>query len=115
MAGNLRFQSLIQTSCPIGMTGRKAVNTMAKQKKIIDIHADGTHMICTQSDDRRDPNPYRIYLVISPTGVPLRKRLLTKYGDFISVLCFFRDFYVAGMDTMCYTDIVQWIRSGTVH
>ena len=46
------------------MTGRKAVNTMAKQKKVIDIHADGTHMICTQSDDRRDPNPYRIYLVI---------------------------------------------------
>ena len=87
---------------------------MAKQKKIMDIHADGTHLICTQSDNRKDPNPYRIYLIISPTGAPIRKRLLTKYGDFISVFCFFRDFYLAGMDTMCYTEIIQWINQNTL-
>lgn len=84
---------------------------MTKQKKILDIDEGGSHLICLRLSDPKDYNPYRIYLVTTPSGMPVRKRLLEKYGDFTSVLCFLKDFYLDGINTMCYTEIVEWIRS----
>lgn len=84
---------------------------MSKQKKILDINTGSVHLTCIQSLDRREWNPYRIYLITSVTGSPVRKRQLQKYGDFHSVLCFLKDFYLDGLDTMCYTEMVGKIRS----
>lgn len=84
---------------------------MAKQKKILDINEGRTHLVCLRLSDPKEYNPYRIYLIISPTGAPIRKRLLEKYGDFPSVLCFIRNFYIEGINTMCYTEMVRWIQS----
>jgi len=84
---------------------------MAKQKKILDINEGGSHLMVVRRNDPKDYNPYRIYLIISATGAPLRRRLLEKYGDFPSVLCFLKDFYLDGIDTMCYNEIVDWLRS----
>ena len=84
---------------------------MAMQTKVLDLHEGGTHLTVIRRNDPKDYNPYRIYLIISATGAPLRRRLLEKYGDFPSVLCFLKDFYLDGINTMCYTEIVEWIRS----
>ena len=84
---------------------------MAKQKKIIDVNPGpgSAHLIVIQ-DSQVKYNPFRIYLVISPKGSPLRKRILNMYGDFMSCVYFIRDFYLEGIDTMCYTDMVKWVR-----
>ena len=84
---------------------------MAAQKKILDINEGGSHLVCIRLSDPKECNPYRIHLVTSATGAPVRKRLLQKYGDFVSVLCFLRDFYLEGIGTLCYTDMVAWIKS----
>lgn len=84
---------------------------MAKQKKVLDINEGGSHLICIRLSDLKEFNPYRIYLVISVPGAPVRKRLLEKYGDFPSVLCFIRSFYLEGINTMWYTDIIRWVKS----
>lgn len=85
---------------------------MAKQKKIMDINEGHTHLVVIRMSNQKDPNPYRIYLVISCVGAPVRKRLLDKYADFMSVLYFIRNFYLEGIDALCYTDMVRWIRRG---
>jgi len=82
---------------------------MCKQKKIIDIHEGGRHLICIQVMGRKDYNPYRVYEIISPTGSPVRKRLLTKYGDFMSVIYFIRDYYLYGLNTMAISEIHEWL------
>lgn len=85
---------------------------MANQKKIIDINEGHIHLVCIRHNADRY-NPYHIYLVISATGAPLRKRLLIKYADFMSVLYFLRDFYLNGLDTMTYCEMKEWIDSRT--
>lgn len=82
---------------------------MCKQKKIIDIHEGGRHLVCIQNMDKTDRNPYKVYEVISPTGSPVRKRILTKYGDFMSVIYFIRDFYLYGLDTMPVSEVREWL------
>lgn len=81
---------------------------MANQKKIIDIHDRSAHISVVRCDSDKC-NPYRIYLIISPTGSPVRKRLLVKFADFMSCIYFIKDFFLEGIDTMCYTEMVEWI------
>lgn len=81
---------------------------MSAQKKIIDIHENRCHLICIK-DSNDKTHPYHVYMVISPTGSPLRKRLLVKYTDFMSVLYFFRDFFLYGLDVCCLTEIKEWL------
>lgn len=76
-------------------------------KKIIDVNEGHRHLVCYQSNDRI--NPFSVYMVISPTGSPVRKRLLIRYGDFMSVLYFIRDFYLYGLDTMTLSEVKEWI------
>lgn len=84
---------------------------MSRQKKILDIHEGGRHLVCVQQTDRGVVNPYRVYVVISPTGSPVRRRLLTKYADFMSVIYFLRDFYLYGLNTMPVSEAVEWINA----
>lgn len=86
---------------------------MSKQKKIIDINEGGRHLICIHTIDKNDYNPYKVYEVISPTGSPVRKRLLTKYGDFMSVIYFIRDYYLYGLDTMPVSEVREWLAEHT--
>ena len=81
---------------------------MAAQKKILDIDEGSAHLVCLRQTDPNEYNPYRIYVVISATGAPIRRRLLAKRADFPSVLSFVRDFYLEGINTLCYTDMVAW-------
>ena len=79
-------------------------------KRILDLHEGRAHIQCIRMDaDKR--NPYHVYLIISATGAPIRRRLLIKYGDYMSVLYFLTDFFRNGLDTMCYTEMLDWIRS----
>lgn len=84
------------------------------RKKIIDVNEGKCHLVCIQDTSPLTTNPYQVYIVISPTGAPVRKRLLIKYADFISVLCFIRDFYVHGMDVLSFSDMKEWIKSRTI-
>ena len=86
---------------------------MSKQKKILDINEGGRHLVCIQQTDRGVTNPYSIYVIISPTGAPVRRRLLSKYEDFMSVIYFLRDFYLSGLDTMTVSEAVEWINAHT--
>ena len=86
---------------------------MVKQKKIMDIHEGRTHLVVIR-DNTTQRNPYHVYLVISPTGAPIRKRQLIQYGDFMSVLCFLRDFFLYGLDAMCYSEMREWIKQRTI-
>ena len=76
-------------------------------KKIIDINEGRKHLVCYRTNEKF--NQYSVYMVISPTGSPVRKRLIIKYADFMSVLYFIRDFYLYGLDTMCLQEIKEWI------
>lgn len=87
---------------------------MKKTEKVLDVNAGNAHVVCIHHLDRHDYNPYRVYLITSVTGSPVRKRLLQKYADFISALCFVKDFFLEGIDTMCYTDMVAWVKSRTL-
>jgi len=86
---------------------------MAKQKKIIDVHEGHVHMTCIQFMEERS-NPYRIYMVISPSGSPVRKRELIRYEDFMSVIYFIRDFFLYGLDTMPLCEIMEWIKEHSI-
>lgn len=87
---------------------------MAKQKKkkIMDVNEGGSHLVVIRTESDMY-NPFHVYLVISPTGAPVRKRLLIKYGDLVSCIYFLRDFYVEALNTMCYSEMRDWIRQRT--
>lgn len=87
---------------------------MANQKKILDINEGGRHIVCIHSLDRKVINPYAVYVVISPTGMPVRKRLLLRYADFMSVLYFLRDFYLDGLNTMTVSEAREYIKARTI-
>ena len=82
---------------------------MVKQKKVMDINEGGAHLVVIRKDSDRY-NPYHVYLVISPVGAPVRKRILIKYGDILSCVYFIRDFYTEALNTMCYAEMLDWIR-----
>ena len=87
---------------------------MAKQQKILDVNEGRMHLICIKHFDRSDYNPYKVYAVISVPGSPVRKRLLTKYGDFVSVLCFIKDFYLDGLDALPLCDVREYIKARSI-
>lgn len=80
-------------------------------KKIIDINEGGYHLVCIHDNGRAVVNPYRVYAVVSAPGSPLRRRLLTKYCDFMSVIYFLRDFYLYGLNTFPVSEVQAWIKA----
>ena len=71
------------------------------RKKILDIHLNGFHIAGYQTQDKR--NPFRVYLI-----VPGHRRLIARYGDFFSVLCFIKDIFLDGLDTAPMHKILTW-------
>ena len=86
---------------------------MYKQKKIIDINEGGRKLICMHVPGEKY-NPYHVYMVISPSGSPVRKRIITKYADFMSVIYFIRDFYLYGLNTMTLSEVHEWLAERTI-
>ena len=78
-----------------------------KTRKVLDIHENGTHIVCIRTADRY--NHYKVYKVWAG-----HRKLLVKYGDFISVICFLKDFYLEGMDSMPYTEAVEQIKKRSI-
>lgn len=72
-------------------------------KKVMGITLDGFRLECIRTDDKY--NPFRVYRIW--TG---HRRQIAKYGDFLSVICFIRDLYLDGADTMTMVDLVQWAK-----
>ena len=86
---------------------------MARMKKVMDIDEGGSHLVVYKSYDKKDFNPYKIYLIISGHGeLPVRKKLLDKYCDILSVVYFVRNFYLDGVNKMTYEDTLAWAREG---
>ena len=78
-------------------------------KKVMDIRDGGCHLEVLDLDNRRMENKYQIRLIRSG-----HKNVIAAYGDWISVLCFLKDFYLEGMDTMTLVEIKEWWRERTV-
>lgn len=76
---------------------------MSKQKKILDLRLNGFHIAGYQTQNKI--NPFRVYIL-----VPGHRRLIAKYGDFFSVLCFVKDIFLDGMDTKPMAEVVEWAR-----
>lgn len=76
---------------------------MAKTRKFLDICAGGKHLVGIETSDRR--NPYRVYL-----KTRYSRRQIAKYGDFMSVLYFIKDFYLAGIDSMTTPEVIEWAK-----
>ncbi len=83
-----------------------------RQKKLMDVNPGTAHLVVIRMGADK-ANPFHVYLIISPTGFPVRKRILTKYGDFMSCIYFIRDFFENGLDVLCYTEMLDWIAKRT--
>ena len=73
-------------------------------RKVMDICLDGFHLVCIKTADK--VNPFRVYRITEN-----HRRLIAKYGDFMSVIYFVRDLYTAGADTFTLAQLVQWAKS----
>lgn len=74
------------------------------KKKVLDICLDGFHVICIR-DKEVKYNPFRVYKVSNG-----HRRQIAKYGDFLSVICFLKDIYVAGVDTFSTPELLKWAK-----
>lgn len=76
-------------------------------KKVLDIRLDGKHIECIRTDDR--DNPFRIYLKNAN-----HRRQVAKYGDFLSVVNFIRNYYEEGADSFTLSETIEWAKAGSV-
>ena len=72
-------------------------------KKVLKIKLDGCYLECIKTEGII--NPFRVYKVAAG-----RRRQIAKYGDFFSVICFLKDFYREGADTMTTPDVIVWAK-----
>lgn len=72
-------------------------------KLVMKIRLDGCNIDCIRTDDKY--NPFRVIRVSGG-----HRRQIAKYGDFMSVIYFLRDFYQAGMNTMPMYDVIRWAK-----
>lgn len=80
---------------------------MSKQTKVMDVHDGACHLEVIRINDRYEYNPYRIIRV----AVGHRNQI-AKYGDWMSVIYFMRDFYRDGMDVCTLSEIKEWWKRG---
>lgn len=73
-------------------------------KKVLDIRLGGKHIECIRTDDRY--NPFRVYL-----KTVNHRRQIAKYGDFLSVIDFIRDYYTEGIDSLTLSQTVEWAKA----
>lgn len=72
-------------------------------KQVLKINLDGCHLECIRTEDKN--NPFRVYRIAAG-----HRRQIAKYGDFFSVVCFLKDFYLDGADTMTTPDVIEWAK-----
>lgn len=72
-------------------------------KKALGINLDGCRIDCIRTEDKR--NPFRVYRIGGGHRI-----MIAKYGDFMSVLHFLKDFYLEGMDTATLSDVREWAK-----
>ena len=77
-------------------------------KKVLDIRLDGKHIECIRTDDR--DNPFRIYLKTAT-----HRRQVAKYGDFLSVIYFLRNYYEEGADSFTLSETIEWAKAGSAY
>jgi hypothetical protein len=73
-------------------------------KKVLKITIDGCWIECVRMEDKM--NPFRVYRVTAT-----HRRQIAKYGDFLSVIYFLRDFYQDGVDTMSLPEVLSWAKA----
>ena len=73
-------------------------------KKVLDIRLDGKHIECIRTDDRY--NPFRVYL-----KTVNHRRQIAKYGDFLSVIYFLRNYYEEGIDSLPLPETIEWAKA----
>ena len=73
-------------------------------KKVLKINLDGCRLECIKTEDKY--NPFRVIRVAAG-----HRRQIAKYGDFISVICFLKQFYQDGADTMNTPDVIAWAKA----
>ena len=83
---------------------------MAKRDKVMDIHDGGIHLAVIRINDRKERNPYRVLKVYGAGGYRYQKQI-AKYGDLISVICFIKDLYMDGADTMTFAELLDWVEA----
>lgn len=76
---------------------------MSKTTKFLDINLDGVHIVGIRINDRKQFNPFRVYRVC-----PGHRRMIAKYGDFMSVIYYIRDLYLDGADTLTLPELIDW-------
>lgn len=77
---------------------------MARVHQVMDMSNQGFSIkVLYDSEDKN--NPYRVYRVWYG-----HRRLLVKYADYYSVICFLHDIYREGMDTATVSDLIEWTK-----
>lgn len=71
------------------------------KRKVLDICLDGLHLVCVRISG--DKNPFRLYRVSNG-----HRMQIAKYGDFLSVIIFIKDMYIAGADTFTTPVLREW-------
>ena len=72
-------------------------------RKILDIQLDGHHLAGYLK--LGDNNPFRLFRVCAG-----HRQQIAKYGDFMSIIIFIKDYYQYGADSMTMHDAAQWAR-----
>ena len=77
-----------------------------KSYKCMDINVGGAHLECVfvKAEERR--NPYRVFL--KPDCY--HRAQIAKYGDWLSVVYFIRDFFMDGMNTRTREEVRTWAK-----
>lgn len=73
-------------------------------RKVLDICLDGFHITCVRTSDKY--NPFRVYHICNG-----HRMQIAKYGEFLSVICFIKDLYLAGADTFTMPQLKEWALS----
>lgn len=85
---------------------------MARQK-CMDIRLGGAHLICEHTERKGKTSPFRdcfeVYDVYQSTSGKHKKKLAV-FDDFMGVIFFVKDFYVAGANIMRKDELMQWAK-----
>ena len=73
-----------------------------KTQQVLNIREGGIHIMCLKTN--HPVNPYRVYRV----DFDNRRRQIATYGDFTSVLCYIRDLYFLGANSLTLPQLVDW-------
>ena len=71
--------------------------------KVMELHDEGVWIVIKKVSDKDRYNPYRIYL---RNGNHVR--LIAKYADMLSCVCYVREFFMEGLNDKTEEEVVDW-------